>query len=175
MPPYRISLPVAYFSYPKAALNVCSTSPSEGLSQMLNQDELELLFKRLPTVEDNDGLIWLNGYLLRGPLDCVRFVTGQLFLDFDNRDVVTVEERAPGERYAIPVRIAIRSGVTIRDIGSSEPFEPLIRKGRIPFAIATRESTKQTDFNTIGRLSKFTASERRFLEKYGFMCPGRES
>lgn len=134
---------------------------------MLNQDKLGMLLERLPTVRDDDGLIWLDGYLLRGPSNCIRFVTGKLFLDFDEGDVVTVEERGSGEKYAVPIRIAVRSGGAVRNIGSSEPFERLMQKSRLPFAIATRESTKYLHFNIESRLSNFAAQERRFLEKYG--------
>lgn len=137
---------------------------------------IDHLLERLSTVtNDDEAEISMDGHILRGPLGCVRFVSRGLFLDFYSQDVLHINERGETDRYAIPVRIVVRSGVVVHNIGASDPFQGLIGEGCIPFAISTRESTELTLHDINDQRKEYDIKEQRFLEKYGLMPVNRKS
>lgn len=89
-----------------------------------------------------DHPITMEGLLVQGPAERVRIILEPYCLDFEIGDVSEMEELPLPthliEGSAIPARVKLRIGARLLQFSSAEPYQHVLWKRRVPFALATQ-------------------------------------
>ncbi len=118
-----------------------------------------------PAVED---LFSIEGIMVAGHPGQIRLLVDQAVVDLDESDVVAASE-LPGsadleENLAQPVRLVLRRGARLLDVGASEAYRDVVRRPVELFATRTRREEPPWEMS-----ESYRDLERQFFASYGIV------
>lgn len=116
-----------------------------------------------PAVEE---LFAIEGIMVAGRPGQIRLLVDQAVIDLDENDVVEASEMpAPPdleERLAQPVRLVLRRGAQLMDVGAAEAYRDVVWQKVELFAMRTRREEPPWEMS-----ESYRDLERRFFASYG--------
>jgi hypothetical protein len=104
----------------------------------------------------------IEGFLLAGPEGWLRLLTGSIYVDLDERDLVEVEERpAPADldpQAGVPVTLIVRQPCRIRTLADGRSLHEQLWDRPSPYAFASRATDE-----SYRSPPEFRARERAYL------------
>lgn len=111
----------------------------------------------------------VEGLLVQAPSGRVRLILGHYCFDFEDEDIVDVDELPPPpgliEGSAIPARVTINVGARLFQIRSSEPYSSVLFRHVTPFVFASRSQEPAP-----GDESFLRARETEFFNRRGLIA-----
>jgi len=115
-----------------------------------------------------EELFSIEGIMVAGHPGQIRLLVDQAVIDLNEDDVVSASE-LPGslgleERIAQPVRLVLRRGARLLDVGTSEPYRDVVWQQVELFAMRTRREEPAWEMS-----ESYRDLERKFFASYGIM------
>jgi len=113
-----------------------------------------------------EELFSIEGIMVAGHPGQIRLLVDQAVIDLNESDVVSASE-LPGslgleERIAQPVRLVLRRGARLLDVGASEPYRDVVWQQVELFAMRTRREEPAWEMS-----ESYRDLEREFFASYG--------
>jgi hypothetical protein len=115
-----------------------------------------------------EELFSIEGIMVAGHPGQIRLLVDQAVVDLHESDVVSASE-LPGspdleETLAQPVRLVLRRGARLLDVGASEPYRDVVWHRVELFAMRTRREEPPWEMS-----ESYQDLERRFFASYGII------
>ncbi len=114
---------------------------------------------------DRRNLCQLEGILLGAPSGMLKILVGELCLDLDPADLVSITEVPAPEgaspRFGIRVRLELRRGAGLWGVSPGQVYLSWLFPRRRPFAISCRDSVEDVP------ATRFRRMEGEFLRRHG--------
>jgi hypothetical protein len=113
-----------------------------------------------------EELFSIEGIMVAGHPGQIRLLVDQAVIDLNEDDVVSASE-LPGspdleEKLAQPVRLVLRRGARLLDVGDSEPYRDVVWQRVELFAMRTRREEPAWEMS-----ESYRDLERQFFASYG--------
>lgn len=120
-----------------------------------------------------EELFSIEGILVAGHPGQIRLLVDQAVVDLDESDVVSASElpSPPGlaENLAQPVRLVLRRGARLLDVGAAAAYENVVWQRGELFAMSTRREEPTFQIS-----ESYRELERRFFARYGIVIPNEQ-
>jgi hypothetical protein len=115
-----------------------------------------------------EELFSIEGIMVAGHPGQIRLLVDQAVIDLNENDVVSASE-LPGspdleETLAQPVRLTLRRGARLLDVGAAEPYRGVVWQQVELFAMRTRREEPAWEMS-----ESFRDLERQFFASYGII------